>query len=128
MGIETKRGFSPVEVEDSGGQLDMLWSRYGFPGNAPKAGTPVEKRLQDKCREYAEKVFKYVIDPKRSIIQGSEKLRRSLHDEVAILIFGRRRDDLDIQTAENIAEFACELALGGTLDEIIEDYQTVADV
>lgn len=125
MGTESRGGFTPTETEGAGGQLERLWNIYGFPGNAPKAGTPVEKRLQEKCREYAEKVVKDTIDPARSRTQGSESLRRDLHDEVSVMIFGKRRAGLDSRTAEQIGDFACELALGGTLDEIVEEHEAV---
>lgn len=126
MRIESRGGLSSVEAENSGERLGLLWSQYGFPGEAPRAGTPVEQRLQGKCRAYADKVVKDAIDPKRSLTEGSDRLRKDLHNELAIMIFGKQRDSLDPQSIENVTDFACELTHDGKLEDIAEEYRASA--
>ena len=94
------------------------WAKFNFPFKPPKSGSPVEARLEQACNDYA----KFILDPNRHGAVGSEGERRLLHDQLAIMTVGKNRIDLDTETAEEIADFACLVATGMKADEAFQDF------
>ena len=100
--------------------LEELWSEYGFRGKAPFAGSVAEKRLKDVCNSYAN-----FIDHNKNQLPGEEKLiygankiesseadRRTLHNQIALMVMGEQRSSMGIVMAKKIAEFAYEYSRG----------------
>ena len=110
-----------IGVEESEQQeesrLQKLWRRFGFRGQAPKPGTPAEKRLEEKCSEY----IHYILDP-NLMGQMGERSRRALHNEIAVMVLGNSRDQMDSRTAEGIADFASLVATGMSLGKALEEF------
>lgn len=103
-------------------RLEDLWEEYGFPGKPPRKGTGAESRLHEKCRMYTSISTKSAsigmrtentIHERRS----SDVDQRQLHNDIAVMVMGRKRSGMEESTARAIANFACEYALGMTLDE-----------
>lgn len=116
--IETKSNleaaaFSPATPESGVDQetslnVEKLWHEYGFPGDPPRAGTPVEARLVKNCEQYE----KYLSNPRLHGAIGSESIRHQLHDQLATMIFGRSLKILGDEIRDNISNFACRLVTG----------------
>jgi|SRR5581483_3154092 len=121
------KSFETVTQSESQEEFDPylkdLWEEYHFTGNPPKAGSLAEKRLQEKCFEYAE----YVTGLMSKYQTGSAQLRgsdaynysekkRQIHNEIAIMVVGQQRSGMDTDLAENIANFAIDYAQGYKVD------------
>ncbi|MFA5184588.1 MAG: hypothetical protein WC456_03640 [Patescibacteria group bacterium] len=102
----------------------ILWKKYGFRGQPPKAGSVVEKRLIDTCQEYLDAIKiraktgiqldsritgqNINLDP----MKRSDDHQRQLHNQISLMIIGANRSGLPPQMAEKISDFACELIYG----------------
>ena len=118
-------------------ELVLLWKRYRFMGEAPVKGSPVEARLKDTCRKYMlwatkpEQFKKIEVEnsnpeeyfarkPDRLKITGeSEAARRELHNQIALMVTGNQRSGMNVERAEEIADFASEYIYGCKVDEAI---------
>jgi len=94
------------------------WRRFGFPGQPPKVNSVAEKRLLEKCQSYTNLVLAGKI---RSV--GSEDERRKLHNEIAVMIFGKTRGEMAYDLAEKIANFASMVTTGETLDQALQSFE-----
>ena len=84
------------------------WRRFDFPFNPPKPGTPAEIRLKSVCNSYAQSV----VNPKLINVPGSDEQRRALHNQLAVLVLGKEREELPFDRAYELTDFACLVALG----------------
>ncbi len=110
MGMESfKKVSSPEEAPSP---LMGYWRRLGFPGNPPKAGSVAEKRLLERCQSYTELVLSG-----KNRVSGSEDERRRLHNEIAVMIFGKTRNEMPYDLAEKISDFASLATTGETLQQ-----------
>lgn len=119
--------------------LLSLWKKYGFMGEPPIKGSPVEERLYETCRKYLKHALGEISTPpiKKSyekeimgdsenyfakktdlIKSSSDPSRRELHNQIALMVVGRQRSGMDSVSAEAIADFACELVNGCKLSEM----------
>ncbi len=98
------------------------WKRFNFPFEAPKSGTPAEKRLQDLCTEYTN----FIVKPNLRGATGSDGRRRAVHNELCLMIFGKTRDDLDLATAEQIADFATYVVVGMSAEKTLAMFDNAA--
>ena len=75
------------------------------------------------CQEYVESTLKMEAGK-------YESSRRDLHNKIAMMVYGKRREDLDNETAEKLSNFAAEIILGktmkGVLLEILEKRKKAA--
>lgn len=110
--MESLKFKSAPEQEPS--PLLGYWRRFGFPNQPPKAGSVAEQRLLDKCQAYTDLVLAGKV---RS--GGSEDQRRLLHNEIAVMIFGKTRSEMDYDLAEKISDFASLVTTGETLDQAL---------
>lgn len=100
-------------------RLQILWDEYDFPGRPPRKGSVAEKRLHEKCSEYADLRDEagHYNEKDMVKIKTSDIRRRQLHNEIAIMTVGQKRSGMEYEGAENIAEFAYEYVRGLTFDE-----------
>lgn len=117
--IETKEEESLFDP-----RLEDLWEEYKFPGNPPKKDSDAEKRLLETCKLYSQ----FLIDENKgySLTQrgSSEAERRKLHNQVAIMVVGKKRSGMELSEATHIGSFAFEYARGVNF----EDYMKYRDV
>lgn len=121
-----KFNFNQVSVEKKEEEslfdprLQDLWEEYDFPGKPPKKDSEAEKRLLNTCRLYS----RFLIDEKKgySVAQfgSSEAERRKLHNQVAIMVVGKKRSGMDLDEATHIGDFAFEYAHGVTFEDYIK--------
>jgi len=114
--------------------LVSLWKKYHFMGEPPVKGSPVEERLYNTCERYMRIVLNqdFVVplkkDPsgyeggenyfvKKTEPTSSDASRRELHNQIALMVAGTQRSGMAYARAEEIANFACELVNGYTLDK-----------
>ncbi len=95
-------------------RLEMLWNEYGFPGQPPVMGSKAEKRLLDYCTSYSRFLTSNHISKD---IKSSDTERRTLHNQIAIMVVGKQRSGMESSLAEHIADFAFEYAKGFKLSE-----------
>lgn len=116
----------PIEKKEEESLFDSrlqdLWEEYDFPGKPPRKGTEAERRLHEKCRMYTQintKSASIGIRTENTINErySSDSSQRQLHNDIAVMVMGRKRSGMEESTARAIANFACEYALGMTLDE-----------
>ncbi|MCX6703182.1 MAG: hypothetical protein NTV02_00625 [Candidatus Zambryskibacteria bacterium] len=125
-----KFNFSQIPVETNEeeslyeGRLENLWEEYGFPGKPPRKGTEAENRLLEKCRMHSSIL---VAGHARSVQHKnltertiSDSDQRKLHNEIAVMVMGKKRSGMDESTARAIANFAFEYARGLTFKDFIE--------
>jgi len=91
--------------------LSNLWKRYKFLGKPPLKDTAVEQRLKETCLSY----YKLMTSDHLIRVKGSESKKRELHNQIALMVIGKQRSDIDTETAGKIAEFAYELTAGEPL-------------
>lgn len=115
MGMEAFKPRPNVEEEPS--ELLGPWKRFGFPGQPPRAGSLAEKRLLDNCQAYTDLVLS------ENSGAGSDKERRRLHNEIAVMIFGKTRDEVDYDLAEKISDFASIISTGDTLKQALQNLE-----
>lgn len=122
--FEAKHDFSDDESvferdarERDSSDLSQYWKRLNFRGEAPKPASPLEDRLRNKCREY----ISMVLDPQLRGAIG-ENRRRDLHNEIAIMVLGKSRDDLPYEVGEKVSEFASLVATGMTMGKALDDF------
>lgn len=101
-------------------RLEDLWEEYGFPGKPPKKDTEAERRLHEKCRMYTNiniASAKVGMRTEQTLKErfSSDSNQRQLHNDIAVMVMGRKRSGMEEETARAIANFACEYALGMTL-------------
>lgn len=114
----------PVEKKEEESLYDSrlgdLWEEYGFPGKPPKKDSEAEKRLLNTCKLYSQ----FLIDEKGgySVAQlgSSEAERRKLHNQVAIMVVGKKRSGMDLDEATHIGDFAFEYAHGVTFEDYMK--------
>jgi len=105
--------------------LEEIWSEYGFPGHPPFKDSVAENRLKEACDKYANFIDHYDKglpgDEKHSKgvkgISSSETDRRNLHNQIAVMVFGRLRSGMEEELARHIAEFAYEFSRGYKIGE-----------
>lgn len=95
-----EKGKDTLEKEQK--RIDGLWKRFHLNGQPPKAGTPVMDRLTDNCRSYLD----FITNSKVSNMTSSDSIRRDIHNQIAIMVDGKKREDMSFDRAEEIAEFA----------------------
>lgn len=110
--------FEKDAKEREASSLEQYWKRFGFRGNAPKPGSPLEDRLRHKCQEYID----MVLDPMLSGALGQDR-RRELHNEIAIMATGKSREQMDYQVGEKVSEFASLVVTGMTLGKALADFE-----
>jgi hypothetical protein len=117
---------APVESKEEESlfdpRLEDLWEEYGFPGKPPRKGTEAERRLHEKCGMYTSINIKSATVGMRTENTMNERYssdsnQRQLHNDIAVMVMGRKRSGMEESTARAIANFACEYALGMTLDQ-----------
>ena len=113
LNIETEIE-QPEKPKEYDHALLNLWKKYRFPGLPPFKDSPVEQRLKETCERY----LNYVINDKLVRTPGSDSRRRELHNQITLMTIGKQRSDVDIDTAEKIANFASELSTGASMAEI----------
>ena len=99
-------------------RLEGLWDDYDFPGHPPKKASQAEKRLYDKCVEYANTLDHSGHYSALSLAKSSDSRRRQLHNEIAVMVVGKQRSGMQPVQAEHIANFAYEYARGISLQDI----------
>lgn len=106
--------------------LEELWMEYGFHGKPPFVGSIAEKRLKETCDKYAD-----CVDHNLNKIPGdeaaayggvkkistSESYRRELHDQIAVMIVGRKRTGMEESLANRITDFSYEYSRGYKIKE-----------
>jgi len=105
-----------LESEESA-RLAKLWRRFNFPFNPPKPGSPAEQRLIKNCEDYT----KFSLDPDLFGASGSNGHRRELHNALTSMILGQSRESTDTELAEEIADFACYVTTGTSLQEMLKE-------
>ncbi|MDO8620538.1 MAG: hypothetical protein Q7R64_04305 [bacterium] len=108
---QTEKGGRENEKFDE--YLLKLWHRFNFKSTPPLKGSVAERRLHDACNRYTQ----YITNDDLKRLPQSDQNRRNLHNEIAIMLVGKQRSGMGFTDAEKIAEFACELSLGCTLQE-----------
>lgn len=109
--------------------LEELWVEYNFRGKSPFAGSVAEIRLKEACDKYANFMDhgKKMLPGEEVAIYGTKKIsssdaeRRELHNQIAIMVLGRQRSGMDVETAKHIAEFAYEYSRGCKIGQEQED-------
>lgn len=119
---------NPVEVKKEESlfdpRLEDLWEEYKFPGKPPRKGTEAERRLFERCQMHSGILVAggtastWHKGLSERIASDSEQ--RKLHNEIAVMVMGRKRSGMEEQTARAIANFAFEYAQGLTFDEFVE--------
>lgn len=105
---------SVVIVEQK--RIDSLWKRFNLCGRPLKVGTPVMSRLLDTCQSY----LNILTNIKVSNTLGSDNYRRELHNQIAFMVDGRSRSNMDSSRAEEIAEFASYLVYKVSISQLEE--------
>ena len=118
MNKEKMSGGGVVEEEKSSEseQINNLWLLYMFPGRPPKAGGEAERRLLDACREHTYAVL-------RQDAGVSDSVRRKTHDKIAMMIYGKKREQLGNYEAELLSDFACKMTIRKTVAEALKDLE-----
>ncbi len=101
------------------------WKKYGFFGESPAPGTPVEQRLIEICERYVKFATSKELRGKgvanKSVQDASESEQRVLHNQLAIMTVGDTRTGLDLRAATKIKDYAFSIARPGfSVDEIYE--------
>ncbi len=101
------------------------WKRFRFPGEPPRQGTPVEQRMIDTAAEYVEYAYSKQLRAKnvasKSLQDESESYQRVLHNQLAMMIYGENRSDMEYDKATGIKEFATSIAYPGfSVDQVYE--------
>lgn len=89
-------------------RANKYWHEFGFPGEPPRSGTSVMKRLLENCQHYED----YVSNPRLQGATSWEGGRRQIHEQLANMIFGRDLKSVGDAGREQITEFACLVATG----------------
>lgn len=126
---------SQIESSD----LQVLWRQFRFPGQPPKAGSVAEQRLRDACENYVNIItakqramtvpmeedgenYRRPDDDRPSYYEqrtaSSDESRRNLHNQIAVMVYGQVRSEMDSATAEKLADFACQFAAGTSIDQL----------
>jgi hypothetical protein len=100
-------------------RLGILWNNYGFMGNPPKEESPVLQRFNDACEAYV----KFVESDNLNDVVGSQSARRNLHNEIALMVLGRKRSGMELKKAESITEFVCRYTRGVSCSELMKDFE-----
>lgn len=108
----------PTKEREKMSDIVKYWKNLDFPATPPKPGTPVEQRMLDIAREYYDIAL---MCAKNGNPPGSSAKRRELHNQLALMIYGQQRSDLDTRTAEKIADFASYVTNGSDLNTAIND-------
>ena len=96
-------------------RLGKLWKKFAFKGNPPKPGSPVEKRLFDTCDKYTN----FAINMGLANVPSSDKVKRELHNQIALMVASKQRTIMLPHEAEEIADFACQFSRGFPLAEAL---------
>ena len=104
--VGEKKDDNKPEVEKS--LIEKLWKSYHFYGSAPVEGSGSYNRLHNLCESY----IKYLFNDKLINTTGSEPMRRELHNQIALMVLGKLRTNMDPKKAEDVADFACMFATG----------------
>jgi|GEM_PF-3224834 len=104
--------------------LEELWGEYDFAGRPPFAGSVAEAKLKEACDKYANFIDGHKGLPgDEARIYGNRKIessnsdRRVLHNQVALMVMGKQRSGMDLETAMIITEFAYEYSRGYKIKE-----------
>ncbi|MEI6528334.1 MAG: hypothetical protein WCO10_01520 [bacterium] len=114
--FEAEKVLTKNESTERSERLKILWKKFGFKGNPPKEGSPVEERLFKTCEKY----INIVINPELSRLPGSDPARRELHNQIALMVVGKQRTAMASDQAEYIADFACRVSKGFPLSQAID--------
>jgi len=121
--FKPKKSFFKEKNEGGLGRIALTWKKYGFPGRPPVAGGEAEEKLLRACEKYVESVLKMEAGK-------YENSRRDLHNRIAMIVYGKRRESLDNEAAEKLSNFASEIILGktikGALLEVLEKREKAA--
>ncbi len=105
-----------AETEKLSIEIARLWKWYRFPKvNIPKPGGEAEQRLFAYAKDYLSEC----LHP-NSDIRISERTRRALHNQLAVMVLGEFRTNLSDDQADEIANFASELVYGVKLEELYD--------
>lgn len=128
---------SKLNEHHEGGNIQKLWKKYHWMGEPPQANSPVENRLRETCFRYMKHVLGESTSPELDLIKkggdsedyfaqfrkkqkdSSEASRRELHNQIALMVAGKQRSGMDIDSALRIAEFASEVAFNRSTIEAL---------
>jgi len=113
-----RRAEARIHPEKENSELTNLWRQFNFMGEPPEPGSVAENRLREKCLSYTS----FVLNEGKSGATGSDSYRRQLHNEIAIMVSGTQRSEMDFADADPIAEFAIKFATGMTREKAIEAF------
>lgn len=111
------------DIETDFSRLSKYWKTHAIPGQPPSKGSIAHKRLHDSCQKYAHVVRNqgnievvgriqpdaedyFASKTGRMVGRSSDRYRRELHNEIAIMLYGRPRSGMETDLAEHIMEFA----------------------
>jgi hypothetical protein len=106
------------EEKEKQSDIVRYWKKFNFPGTPPNPGTPAEKRLFNVAQNYFDIAL---MCERNGNPKGSSAERRELHNQLALMIFGIQRTDMDIKTAEKIADFTAYITNGSDLNNAIKE-------
>lgn len=135
--IEPDNGNEQEIKRETDPNLKELWKKYHFMGEPPFKDSPATQRLYDTCKRY----LQYALDNKplsptykrdetedyfaqfrrKEVRPISESSRRELHNQIAIMVLGKQRSEMEQDQADIIADFASELIYGMPIAEAIEN-------
>lgn len=104
--------------------IQKSWKEFRFPGDPPRPGTPVEKRMIDTAKRYIDAAFGPNTNKHTAsdvMRHASETQQRVYHNELAIMIYGQARTGMEFEKATGIKDFAAAVAYPGfSIDQIHE--------
>lgn len=106
----------PASARQDRGELGpdvaRIWKKYHFRGEMPRPGSVAEQRMIALCNEYVN----LAINPGE--VRSSNVSRRELHNRLAVMILGETRTGLRQDLADDISNFAAEVAYGLPIEEL----------
>lgn len=88
---------------------DALDSARVIQITAPRPETPAYERMINVARNYIGLVDAGVHNKEGVAVDSSGTLRRKYHDELSVMIFGRKRDELSEAQQDQVSDFAAYL-------------------
>ena len=132
-------GFTEKIEQAEASQLPKLWRQFRFTGQPPRPGTIAEQRLHDVCENYVNLItvgqgavtmpaeedsenYRRPDDIRPSYTEQKVKIsdehRRNLHNQIAIMVYGQARSEMNSALAKTIADFACQYITGSSIDQL----------
>lgn len=103
--------FEAKEQEEN--ELEDIAQSVGLQADIPKAGSPAYRRLEDACIQYTEAVVnaKYThtspnLSSNEMAKERSEKRRRSIHNQLCVMLVGTTWNETPSETRIRISDFA----------------------